>query len=93
MVAAGAVKQYLISGNLEKLKSYETAVNSLFGEEFRWARVVGRLFFSLKGLNFFMIKRSRSVSELAAELLSGRISYRESFFRYMKLLPGAFIGR
>ena len=93
IMAAEAVKQYLTSGDLEKLKSYETSVNSQFGEEFKWARVVGRLFFSLKGLNFLMIKRSRSVSELAAELLSGRLSYRESFFRYLKLLPGALIGR
>ncbi len=92
-VAAGVVKQFLITGDPHRLKSYETAINSLFGEEFKWARIVGHLFFNLKGLNFFLLKRSPELAQLAAGLLAGRISYRESFKKYLKLVPGALLGR
>jgi len=92
-IAAGVVKRFFSTGEPQILKSYETAVNSLFGKEFKWARIVGRLFFSLKGLNFFVLKRSPGLAQLTAALLSGRISYRESFKRYLKLLPGALLRR
>ena len=93
VVAAGVIKQFFVSGDESKLKEYETAINSLFGEEFHWARIVGRLFFSLTGLNFSIISRSPVVARLTADLLSGRISYRDSFFSYLRHLPGALIGR
>jgi len=92
-VAAGVVRQFFKTGELSRLSSYETAINSLFGEEFKWARIVGKLFFSLKGLNFFVLKRSKEVAQLTSELLSGRISYRESFKKYLRLMPGALLRR
>jgi len=92
-VAAGVVKQFFKTGEESRLSSYESAINSLFGDEFKWARRVGRLFFSLRGFNFFVLNRSLELAQLAADLLAGRISYRDSFKRYLKLLPGALLRR
>ena len=93
IMAASAVKEFLSTGREDKLKDYRTTIDSTFGKEFHWARVVGSFFFSLKGLNFSVISRSSGLTELVADLLSGRISYRDGFFRYLKLLPLALLRR
>lgn len=93
VIAVEKVKQFFLTGDKESLRNYQSAVNSQFGEEFFWARIVGKCFFSFKGLNFSIIKRSQKLSQLAAELLSGNLSYKESFFKYLKLLPGALLRR
>lgn len=93
VIAAEKVKQFFLTGNEGSLRSYQSAINSQFGEEFFWARIVGKCFFSFKGVNFSIVRRSQRISQLAAELLSGNLSYRDSFFNYLKLLPGALLRR
>ena len=83
------VKTAFERGNLNSLSLYKELIDGEMGEEFFWAGVVGKLFFPLRELNFFVLRRSREVALLAARLLSGDISYKEGFFKYLKLFPRA----
>lgn len=89
VIAAEVVKSAFAKGDFSRLSVYKTWIDGEMGEEFKWARVVGKLFFPLRGFNFYLLKRSRELSLLAARLLSGDISYKEGFFSYLKLAPKA----
>ncbi len=91
VIASEVVKSAFAKGDFSKLSIYKTWIDGELGEEFKWARIVGRLFFPLRGVNFFLLKRSRELSLLAARLLSGDISYKEGFFSYLKVVPKALI--
>lgn len=88
-IGAEVVKSAFARGDFERLSVYKDWIDGEMGEEFFWAGVVGKLFFPLRGLNFFVLRRSREVALLAARLLSGDISYKEGFFKYLKLFPRA----
>jgi geranylgeranyl reductase family protein len=88
-IGAEVVKTAFERGNLRALELYRELIDRDMGSEFFWARMVGRLFFPLRNLNFLILKRSEEVALLAARLLSGDVSYREGFFNYLKLFPGA----
>ena len=91
VLASDVVRSAFRKGDFSVLALYRELVNREFGEEFRWARIVGNLFFPLRGLNFAMLRRSGELSLLAARLLSGDISYKEGFFSYLKLVPRALL--
>lgn len=90
-IGAKVVKLAFEKGNFKVLSSYKELVDREMGEEFFWAKVVGRFFFPFRNINFSILNRSEKIASLAAELLSGRISYKEGFFNYLKLLPKALI--
>jgi len=91
-IGAESVKEAFLKGDLKELSRYKEKIDGELGREFFWARVVGRLFFPLRRLNFKALERSEEIALLAARLLSGEISYREGFFTYGRLLPGALLG-
>ncbi len=91
VLAAKVIKSSFEKGNFKVLRTYKELVDSEMGEEFKWARITGRLFFPLRNLNFFLIERSEKVSAIAAKLMSGDISYRDSFFSFFKAVPGALL--
>jgi len=88
-IGAEVVKTAFERGDLRVLSLYRELIDRKMGEEFFWARVVGRLFFPLRRVNFSVLGRSEEVAHLAARLLSGDVSYREGFFSYLRLFPGA----
>ncbi len=92
VVAAETVKKVFETGSFDLLGLYEEEMNKLFGSEFFWAKVVGHMFFRAKAFNFFVIERSKEVGLLTANLLSGRISYKEGVQEFLKLVPKSFLG-
>lgn len=92
LIAGKFVKEAFKKGDFSLLSGYKKNVNKEFGEEFFWARVIGRLFFPLRGLNFRLLENSRELALLAGKLLSGEISYKRGFFEYIVRAPRALIG-
>ncbi|WP_457677829.1 geranylgeranyl reductase family protein [Thermovibrio sp.] len=93
ILAAKVVKEAFKRGNFSLLREYKEKVDREMGEEFKWARRVGKLFFPFRGFNFYLLERSPSLSRLAAKLLSGELSYREGFTAYLKAAPFALLKR
>ena len=91
MIAAEVVAKSFEEGNLEILKLYRELVDRVMGSEFFWAKVVGNLFFKLKKLNFYVIKRKPEVGSLTSALLTGEVSYREGIREYFKFLPKSIV--
>ncbi|WP_456456348.1 geranylgeranyl reductase family protein [Thermovibrio sp.] len=92
LIAGNFVKEAFKKGDLSFLSGYKETVNEEFGKEFFWARVIGRLFFPLRGLNFRLLENSGELALLAGKLLSGEISYKRGFFEYIVRAPRALIG-
>jgi geranylgeranyl reductase family protein len=92
-IGAQATERALAEGNLKLLREYEKRVKNEFSPEFRWARVVGTVFFKARSLNFTVIERSKELSELTAQLLSGEIPYRSAFFKFLRLIPTTLVRR
>ncbi len=92
IIAGKFIRKSFNEGDFSLLSGYKKEVNEEFGKEFFWARVVGKLFFPLRGLNFRLLGRSKELSLLAGKLLSGEISYKRGFFEYAKRAPRALIG-
>ncbi len=74
-------------GNEKSLFRFQEEVKKTFGKEFFWAKVVGELFFRTKDAIFNLIGEEKIVSETLLKVLSGSITYRESFFKFIKFLP------
>jgi flavin-dependent dehydrogenase len=91
IIAANTVKKAFEREDFGVLKSYKIAVDRELGSEYFWAKVVGNLFFRLKSLNFYVIEREKSVSQIAVLLLSGKISYRKGIKEFFKLLPRTLV--
>jgi flavin-dependent dehydrogenase len=91
VIAAEVVAKSFEEGNLEILKLYRKSVDRVMGSEFFWAKIVGNLFFRLKGLNFYVIERIPEVGSLTAALLAGEVSYRKGIGKYFKLLPESIV--
>ncbi len=92
LIAGNFIKEAFNKGDFSLLSGYKKEVNEEFGKEFYWARMVGRLFFPLRGINFRLLEKSKELSLLAGKLLSGEISYKRGFFEYAKRAPRALIG-
>ena len=93
VIAAETVRKFLLNFKEEELKSYERLINNELGREFFWARVVGKIFFSLRDFNLSIVERSERIANLTAELLSGKIPYRKALLKYGGLLAGALFRR
>jgi geranylgeranyl reductase family protein len=91
ILAARVIRNSLSRGSLLGLADYKDLVDRVLGEEFFWARVVGRFFFWFRGLNFFVIERLEEAGILTAKLLSGELSYREALVNYLKLAPKSLV--
>ncbi|TCK04037.1 geranylgeranyl reductase family protein [Phorcysia thermohydrogeniphila] len=86
VIAADAVRKAFETGDFKVLELYKRVVDEELGSEFFWARVVGNLFFKFKSLNFYVVEKEGSVGQITAELLSGKISYRQGIKEFFKLL-------
>ncbi len=88
---AEVVKKSFEKGDFALLSLYKELIDRDFGREFFWARIVGKLFFPLKGLNFSVIEKSAGIAELTAKLLSGEISYFEGIKSFFSFVPKALL--
>jgi len=88
---AEVVKKVFESGKFDGLKVYKFLVDKDMGGEFWWAKVVGGIFFRAKGLNFYLVKKSREIGDLTAGLLSGEVSYKDAVKTFFKLVPKALL--
>ncbi len=91
VIAADIVKKVFETGDFKLLDLYRQKINRNFGSEFLWAKVVGTMFFKAKNFNFLVVEKSKDVGYLTANLLSGRISYKESVFKFLKLIPKSLL--
>lgn len=89
--AAEVVKKVFESGKFDNLTVYKKLINKDMGNEFLWAKVVGGIFFNFKRLNFHFARKNPKVENLTAELLSGRITYKEAVKIFLKFLPKALL--
>lgn len=85
--AAEVVKKVFEDGKFENLVVYKQLIDKDMGSEFWWAKVVGGIFFHFKGLNFYLVRKSREIGELTARLLSGKIGYKEAVKTFFRLAP------
>ena len=92
IIAADVVESAFTEGDFSKLPNYKKKIDKELGEEFFWARIVGSFFFPFKRMNVFLLGRSPKLGLLAANLLTGEITYKEAFFKYLKYLPLAPFG-
>jgi len=89
-IAAAAVSNFFSKGP-KALEEYRVRINREFGGEFRWARVVGWLFFKFPSLNLKVVKNSPQLIKITAELLTGELPYRAAFLKFIKLAPKALL--
>ncbi len=83
-IAASAVKHAFKEGNFKLLSRYKVSVDRSMGEEFKWAKRIGKLFYGLKSLSFYLSGRNRNLSELVCNVLSGNITYKRAVLDFAK---------
>ena len=91
-IAAKSVADFFSSGDGRSLKDYEIWVNREFGGEFRWARIAGNVFFRSRNIAFRFMEREKELGRVVADVVCGRGSYRQNFFRFSKVALKSILG-